>query len=780
MKLPLNHKVAAIFMSRVVPLISVLSAVLLLATATLAQPCQLQIDGLITDSDTKEVLPKATITVLTIQKKVVANYRGYFTVNKLCPGTYRLVITHAGCDTVVQTITITQNTTLNIALPHARNNLEAVTVATQAGNKNNSISQEIKGRELALRRGLTLAETIEQLPGVTVLQTGSTIVKPVIHGLHGNRILILNNGVRQEGQQWGSEHAPEVDAFLAQKITVLKGAGALQYGADAIGGAILVDPKALPAVNGLKTELSTAYFTNNRLGAVSVIVENALRQMPQWAWRVQATARYGGNVRTPNYWLHNTGVQEWNASATLGHKGKRSNTEIFASIFNTSLGIFWGSQVGSLADLQAAINRKEPLFNINQFSYTLDRPKQQVQHLLFKAKYTYNLTVNDQLQVLVSHQENKRQEFDLARITDAPELDLKIGTTLIDANYEAKRSRWQWQPGLQLMIQNNVWSGSRFFIPNFESSNAAAYFIGKHNTTHIDAEVGIRYDARQLTSFRNNNGNIRSITENWQGASASAGVTFKISPAFQWLLNGATAWRAPGVNELYVNGLHHGTSSFEIGDANLQAERAYNFSTQLKYKLADSALLVDVTLYNNLIDGFINLVPDTPATLTIRGAFPTFRYRQTNARLTGADISLFFKWSKHLHSNIKSSWLWAFDRTNSTWLAQMPSNRWYADLAYHLPQGKYLSNNLIRIHTQTVLQQRNLPRNNTDYLLPPPTYTLFGVELATQLGWGKQRIQCSISATNMLNTVFRDYMDRFRYFNDGMGRNIAFRMQYSF
>jgi iron complex outermembrane receptor protein len=92
------------------------------------------------------------------------------------------------------------------------------------------------------------------LAGVTTLQTGSSISKPVIHGLHSNRILIMNNGVRQEGQQWGSEHAPEIDPFIATRLSVVKGAAGVRYGSDAIGGVILVEPEELPFDKSLSGE----------------------------------------------------------------------------------------------------------------------------------------------------------------------------------------------------------------------------------------------------------------------------------------------------------------------------------------------------------------------------------------------------------------------------------------------------------------------------------------------------------------------------------------------
>lgn len=117
------------------------------------------------------------------------------------------------------------------------------------------MKKELSPEELSKTRGRTLGESMKELTGVTTLTTGNSISKPVIHGMHSDRILILNNGIRQEGQQWGSEHAPEIDPFIANKLSVVKGAQSVRYGANAIGGVVLVEPANLPDSSGVNGKL---------------------------------------------------------------------------------------------------------------------------------------------------------------------------------------------------------------------------------------------------------------------------------------------------------------------------------------------------------------------------------------------------------------------------------------------------------------------------------------------------------------------------------------------
>jgi len=143
---------------------------------------------------------------------------------------------------------------LNFLLFSTAQELKSITI-TGGVIKRDQITTAIKtilsGAELEATRGLSLGESLKSIAGVNSLQTGPSISKPVIHGVYSNRVLIMNNGVRQEGQNWGNDHAPEIDPFIATKVTVIKGAASIRYGSDAIGGAILLDPKDLPAQPGI-------------------------------------------------------------------------------------------------------------------------------------------------------------------------------------------------------------------------------------------------------------------------------------------------------------------------------------------------------------------------------------------------------------------------------------------------------------------------------------------------------------------------------------------------
>jgi len=738
------------------------------------QNCKLVLSGNVIDASNNAPLEKAVVEIKELGLKFVTDVKGQYHFFDLCAGNYTIVVNHISCDSVVLKTAVQRNQIKNFRLPHSFNQLETVSVRSKKDLMVNTIREELSAKAIEKTRGQSLGEILKQVNGVAVLQTGSTIFKPVIHGLHSQRILLVNNGVRLESQQWGTDHAPEIDPFIADKFTVLKGAGALRYGSDAIAGAVLIEPKPLLKQAGKNAEFNSTYFSNNRQYVFNGMYEASPLNLPEFSYRIQATYKKGGNARTPDYWLYNTGLEEFNYSATAGYRKNRFNTELFFSSFQTALGIFMGAHVGNLTDLQNAIQSKKPIQNIDQFSYEILRPRQSVQHTTVKSKSQYLLLNDHKINLILSYQSNVRQEYDRALLSPRPELDLNITTTLVDLNYESASSKKrQYAFGTNAMLQENVWTGSRFFIPNFRVQNIALYATQSLNLNDWMLDGGLRYDFKSLTTFRNQNDALSSIERTFGNASGTLGATYKITPNLRWLINSAFAWRAPQVNELYVNGLHHGTASFEIGNPDLKSEKALNFSTQLKYK-SDSSWQVDLTLYNNIINDFINMNPSTPATLTLRGAYPTFKFIQTNALLRGLDLSVQKTLNSHFSTSAKTALLWATDRKTKDWLIQMPANRVEGEFTYSFNTNA-LKNAAVELRLLHMMQQTRIPKNIPDYLPPPPAYNLLNVDFNTDLMLGKQTINLGLAVLNVLNERYRDYMNRFRYFNDEPGRSINVR-----
>ena len=755
---------------------------------TASAQCTLTLTGHVNDVDTKEHLADAVILIRELKLTETTDKDGFYSFKGLCPGVYTVIVSHAGCITAEKHIHLKTDLETDIDLSHAVTELQEVIVQ---GKAMNNPASEIKGKALEATRGLSLAESIKKVSGVSVLQTGSNIYKPVIHGLHSNRVLILNNGVRQEAQQWGNEHAPEIDPFIANRISVIKGASAIRYGADAIGGVILVEPKLLRHDPGIGGEVNTAVFSNNRMGVLSAMLESNSAKKPAFSWRLQGTVKRGGYARTPNYWLANSANEEYNFSGTAGWKKQDRGAEIFYSQFNTRLGIFAGSHIGNVTDLWNAILAKNPPDYIKNvgFSYNIDRPYQDIQHQLLKLKAWKNTGEKGRLNLIVSGQYNNRQEYDQKRFassSNAPQLNLSIATGLTELVWDHfNTGDFRGTVGGSFMYQDNSYE-RRLFIPNYQSINAGIFAIEKWTKNKLDLEAGVRFDRKSIYNTHDN-GNVRKYPDRvFNNMSGNLGFNYRFTPALRLVFNASTAWRAPQVNELYADGLHHGAARIEKGNAALHPERANNLALNVVF--SNTKFDLDAGVYHKEINGFIFLEPMFPPELTIRGAFPAFRYTQTNARLTGFDLSAAWNIDAHFSSTIKASLLRAWDKTNKQWLIQMPADRYEAAVEYTLGNARKLNDTYFGINGAWVLQQTRVPSTGnieipgttvkqSDYLNPPPAYFLVGIEAGTKLKWKHNNVSFILSVTNLMNKAYRDYMNSFRYFSDEMGRNISLRVR---
>ena len=755
------------------------------ANYAIAQSCNYNLSGHVEDVDTKEKLVLATAFIKETGKQIITNEKGDFVFTALCPGDYTLLITHVSCDTVEKKITLLKDYHVDILMPHTRKVLGDVIVDAQKGIVNTGLKKELSGSLLEETKGLSLAESLSKINGVTMLQTGSTIAKPVIHGLHSNRILTINNGVRQEGQQWGNEHAPEIDPFIADKLIVIKGVDELRYGSDAIGGVILVEPRALRSQPGYAAEVNAGYFTNNRQYVVSGVFDQQLKKQPAFRYRVQGTYKKGANVATPNYRLNNTGSEEKNYSITLGWKKKKFNTEIFYSHFATNLGIFIGSHIGNLTDLLNAIAAPKPndVF-LGQNTYQIQRPYQDVTHDLLKSNTTF-YKGKHKFTVLLAGQFNRRKEFDIVRSSNNknPQLDLSIYTLTQDISWEhPKKNNFSGIGGLSLMQQDNSYSG-RYFIPNYFAHSFGGYYIEKWSKHNWELQAGLRYDNKTINTTRLKF-NTDTINYDFKFSTFASSFNIAYKPNNNWRLNTniSLSSRAPYVNELLSDGIHHGTATYEKGDIALKPEHSVNILANINYQHPSKKINMDVLLYRNSINNFIyqQPLPNNPV-LTIAGAFPLLEYQQTNAVLSGFDISALIKPIPAIEWVSKFSFLHARNKKINDWLILMPANRLSNEIKYSLKEGKKITGAYVSAEMQNVMQQKNIPNDangKQDYKAPPSAYTVINMNASATFLVNKTPITLSIGARNLLNTVYRDYLNSMRYFTDEMGRNISIRLKF--
>lgn len=741
--------------------------------------CAQTVSGMVSDTDTGQPLPGATIQIDT--KAGVSTPEGTFRLTGVCEDRVLVTVSATGYDSFQKYVRIKQSQKLNISLHRQDIKLNEVEITGhRAPVPTSNAATTISGADLDRSRGGNLAEALKNISGVSMLQTGSTISKPVIQGLHSNRILTLNNGIRQEGQQWGSEHAPEIDPFIARQITVIKGAEAIRYGAEAIGGVVLVEPPSLPRSPELKAELNLTGATNGRAGTVSGMITGGLARLPGFGWRIQGTKKQAGNLKSADYYLENSGMEETNFSAALGYNTEHLETEVYYSHFQTKLGIFKGAHFGNLNDLQDRIAYGRPLFD-GGFTYDLEAPLQKVSHDLLKLKSHFHLQNGASINAIYGFQHNNREEYDLRRVLNAtPSLNLKLYTHTLDLNIESMS-----KTGLKtifgvnglMQVNNNIpGTGITPMIPNYDSYGAGVYGLAKLFKRNYELEIGARYDYRNLDALGyNREGELYGEVHNFHNASLSAGGVLHLNNHFHLRSNLGTAWRPPAVSELYSDGLHHGTGSYERGDAGLKSEQALKWINSVEFETAKLSLNLDA--YLNYIYDYIYLSPSDDYFENIRGTFPVYNYEQTNARFLGLDLTANYQILPFAEYELKGSILRAKDTKNDLYLPWIPSDRMDNSLRLKIPDMSRLSESYFRIQHQYVSEQTRY-NDGSDYSAPPPAYHLFNLDAGFQIKAGKNNLSLNFTINNLTNKLYKEYMNRFRYYSHDTGRNFILRATY--
>lgn len=768
-------------MLRYLLIISVM--ILLYVPAKSQDSCKMFVKLSLLESHTKEPLTDVLLYIIETRQNAQTDENGNVFLDNICPGKYHIHIhSYETADTTLLVI-IEKSGNYKLLINHSEQLLHLVEVHDKSVKTILQQKEVLDINQLRENSGKSISEQLKNINGVNTLSNGGTISKPVIHGLHSNRILMLNNGIRQEDQQWGSEHAPNIDPFIANQITVLKGAAGVRYGTDAIGGVILVEPAPVRSENGWGGELNLGAFSNNKMGVISGTIEHRFAKIPAISFRLQASGKQGGNYRIPGYWVANTGIQERNFSGTIAYQKPHSGAEVFFSRFDNTIGIYSGSHTGSEQDLKNAVNSDKPLI-ASGFTYKIERPRQEVSHQLLRIKGN----LDNRLGVwtmLYAFQNNFRQEYDVLRVENGkPQLNLTLNTHSINFNLDHKRIRnLSGQIGIDGVYQHNTFNtGDRIFIPSYYAYSTAAYAIERYTKKAWTTEAGVRFDYKHFDLYNPEGTQLKNVRYlfDYKNPSATIAIKNKVNKRMEWNATLSNAWRAPQASELFSAGFHQGGARIEIGNKNLKPEASYSLNLGGKYQMEDK-LNVDIALYTQFIQNFIFLSPGADV-LTIRGYYKTFNYVQTNAQLTGTDLAISYSWNKHFNSNAQLSLLRARDRNRKDWLILMPSDRLSAGLKYKVDLNEKLKECFIGMQGQYVLRQTRIPANfdQIDYPRPPAAYFLLNAEAGLQFSLRRQPVFCSISASNLLNTKYRDYMDIFRYFIDQPGTNIALRLRVPF
>ncbi|WP_128760945.1 TonB-dependent receptor [Leeuwenhoekiella aestuarii] len=778
-----------------------------------AQQCNYSISGVVRDFHDGDALVNSTLSVNGFEIYALSDFDGNYKLEGLCAGTYTITITHPECEVAEFTVEVAGDVKRDFKLEHHTEELNSVTVKGQNLTKGSasSAAQLLQTDDLENYSNASLGDALREIPGVSSLNTGSTVVKPVIQGLHSSRVLIINNGTRMEDQEWGVEHAPNLDLNTAANITVVKGASALRYGGDAVGGVILTQSPKAHAKDTLygKTILSGA--SNGRGYGVTSTLMKAYES--GFYIQGQGTRKRSGDRESPDYVLSNTGVSENDFSVGIGLDKFTYGFDAYYSMYDAEIGILRASHIGNVSDLVRAINSGEPFF-IRDFTYDINAPKQDVRHHLAKLSMFKRFEKAGKLTLDYSFQQNNRKEFDIRRGRNDPSLDLKLTTHTLQSNfaYDA-RSDFKADFGVEASYQENFPNPEtdiRRLIPDYEMYTFGTYATASYDLTEkIKLDGGFRYDFSEIDAqkfYRNSSWEDRGydvdfadiIVEqfdnqllvnpvfDYHNFSGTLGGRYQFANNWDLKLNFSSASRAPNPAELFSDGLHHSAAIIELGD--LRNKQEQSFKTSLELNGQSGGFTFGVNPFYNRINDFIILEP-IGVQYTNRGAFPVHEYRQVDARLYGVDLQAAYYFNDKFDIKTSFAYVNGQDLDRDRPLIDMPAPNVNTVLSFRKAEWNNLN---VSLRNQSVFKQTRFPNNDfqVNYINEsgsevtetvkisesPAAYSLFHIASSAEFKvLNQSTLTLGLYVDNVLNTAYRDYLNRQRYFADDLGRN--FRIQ---
>ena len=241
---------------------------------------------------------------------------------------------------------------------------------------------------------------------------------------------LINNGARQTGQQWATDHAPEVDINESGNILVIKGADGVRYGSDALGGIIVMEqPPFAFGQEHPKGRIATFYGSNGHRYAATGSLEGTLPFLRNIAWRMQGTYSNSGDRSTAHYLLNNTGTRGLHFSASAGYDSGRLRIEGIYSHFGEQTGVMFGAQMGSEDLLAERIRLGRPVYT-DPFTRHISYPYQKVVHRTAIGKVRYNAGAAGVFYWQTSWQKDDRRENRIRRMnhSDIPAVALLLSS----------------------------------------------------------------------------------------------------------------------------------------------------------------------------------------------------------------------------------------------------------------------------------------------------------------------------------------------------------------
>ena len=775
------------------------------------------LSGKVTDKTTGESLPGVSIYFPDLKTGTATIDNGTYLIDKLPVAKLIIQVSFIGYKMQSRQIDLSITNTLNFEMEPSATEISEVVVTGQSGgmesNRTPSPIAVVPHMQMLQNSSSNIIDALSKIPGISQITTGAGISKPIIRGMGYNRVVVVNDGIRQEGQQWGDEHGIEIDENGVNHVEILKGPASLAYGSDAMAGVInMISDPTLPE-GKVKGSLSTNFQTNNGLFDYSA---NLAGNKKGIIWDVLYSNKIAHSYQNKyDGWVYNSGFREHAVSSTLGINRSWGFSHLHLGLYSLEPGIIEGERDSLTGKfLKQVINPdgslNSAIANSSDFhSYQPNAPFQKINH--YKAVWNNSLFIGkSQLDATVGFQQNRRKEF----VTpDEYGLYFLLNTLNYDFKYILPtKNDWKFTTGINGMWQNSQNKGTEFLVPAYNLFDFGLFAIVNKKIEKFDISGGIRFDTRSETSkalYQNSNGSqvsasdpnaiqrFGALSQSFNGTTGSLGATYQISESVFTKLNISRGFRAPNIAELTSNGVHEGTQRYEIGNPNLKPETSLQFDYAIG--LNTTHVSTELDLFTNSVNHFIfsNKLNTSESLNPAFNNFPAFQFTAGNALLFGGEFHI----DIHPHPLDWLSLDNSFSYVNgalknqskeSRYLPFIPAPVWVSEIKINFEKinprllNPSFANAYIKVEFDKTWEQNHFyAAYNTE--TATLGYNLLNMGIGTDFVL-KHRTLFSlyISANNLTDVAYQSHLSRLKYtginYATGrtgiynMGRNLSFKL----
>lgn len=758
--------------------------------------------GKVTDAKTGEVLAGASVYFPDLKVGGTTNREGIYKLQNIPSGKYLVEVSFTGYASIVESIELNGNTEKDFALSRSYVENEAVTITGVSSAtlvRRTPVPVNILKKEELLRGvSINLIDALSHTPGVTQISTGPAISKPSIRGLGYNRVVVVNDGIRQEGQQWGDEHGIEIDEYNVTKAEILKGPASLMYGSDALAGVVNII-SILPAPAGsIKGNVFGTYQTNNRLRGTHADIGG---NHNGFIWGAYGSYKAAADYKNKyDGYVFNSKFNEKNFGGYIGLNKQWGFSHLYLTNFDQKVGLVEGDRDDATGQFLKLVDNggteEEAIAAGKDFTSTDPFvPRQRIQHFKLVSDNSFNVGY-DRLTVLVGYQRNQRQEF--GNVLDPGEKELYFDLNTVNYNVQyhfAEKNNWKTSIGVNGMQQSNQNKGAEALIPEYSLFDIGGFVYTQKRINKLTLSGGLRFDNRSIDSKELDDGGdvkFAGFTKSFSNVSGSVGLSYEASKAVTFKFNIARGFRAPSIPELASNGAHEGTNRYEYGEQDLKSETSFQVDGGVEVNTEHISLAANV--FYNAINNFIYYRKlqsvNGGDSILVDGSdeFFAFRFDQHNAHLYGAEVNL----DIHPHPldwlHIENTFSYtrgtlSEDQDGSKNLPFIPAARLINDVkAEFASKGKVLRHVYVKAELDNTFAQNN-PFTGYNTETKTLGYSLLNAGLGGDIvSKGKTLFSLYVAANNIGDVAYQSHLSRLKYaaVNNVTGRMGVYNMGRNF